>query len=64
LIYLFIAAFAKLSGVSQLHEDAEEIRQLYTREEYLLSPVQNSNALANVILIARDMRQVSQAGMH
>jgi hypothetical protein len=26
LIYHFIAAFAELSGVSQLHEDAEEIR--------------------------------------
>jgi hypothetical protein len=64
LIYHFIAAFAELSRVSQLHEDAEEIRQLCTRKEYLLSLVQNRTALANVILLARGMDQVSQAGMH
>jgi hypothetical protein len=38
LIYHFIAAFAELSGVSQLHEDAEEIRQLCTKKGYILSP--------------------------
>jgi hypothetical protein len=38
LIYHFIAAFAELSGVSQLHEDAEEIRQLCTEKGYILSP--------------------------
>ena len=38
LIYHFIAAFAELSGVSQLHEDAEEIRQLCMKKGYILSP--------------------------
>ena len=38
LIYHFIAAFAELSGVSQLHEDAEEIRQLCMSKGYVLSP--------------------------
>jgi hypothetical protein len=33
LIYHFIAAFAELSGVSQLHEDAEEC----TKKGYILS---------------------------
>ena len=37
LIYYFIAVFAELSGVSQLHEDAEEIRQLCTKKGYILS---------------------------
>lgn len=38
LIYHFIAAFAELSGVSQLHEDAEEIRQLCMKKKYIPSP--------------------------
>jgi hypothetical protein len=38
LIYHFIAAFPELSGVSQLHDDAEEIRQLCTKKGYILSP--------------------------
>lgn len=38
LIYHFIAAFAELSGVSQLHEDAEEIRQLCMKKGYILFP--------------------------
>ena len=38
LIYHFIAAFSELSGVSQLYEDAEEIRQLCIRKAYVLSP--------------------------
>ena len=37
LIYHFIAAFAELSGVSRLHEDAEEIRQLCAKKGYILS---------------------------
>lgn len=37
LIYHFVAAFAELSGVSQLHEDAEEIRQLCTKKGYSVS---------------------------
>ena len=37
LIYHFIAAFAELSGVSQLHEEAEEIRQLCIKKQYVLS---------------------------
>ena len=31
-------AFTDLSGVSQLHEDAEEIRQLCVRRRYILFP--------------------------
>ena len=38
LIYHFIAAFAELSGVSQLHKDAEEIRQICIGKQYDLSP--------------------------
>ena len=38
LIHHFIAAFAELSGVSQLHKDAEEIRQICVGEQYVLSP--------------------------
>lgn len=38
LIYHFVAAFAELSGVSQLHEDAEEIRQLCTKKGYSVFP--------------------------
>jgi hypothetical protein len=38
LIYHFIAAFAELTGISQLDEDAEEIRQLCAIEGYILSP--------------------------
>ena len=35
LIHHFIAAFAELSGVSQFHKDAEEIRQLCMRKRYI-----------------------------
>ena len=38
LIYHFIAAFAELSGVSQLHEDAEDIRQLCMNKRYISAP--------------------------
>ena len=36
LIHHFIAAFAELNGVSQLHEEVEEIRQLCIRKGYIL----------------------------
>ena len=36
LIHHFIAAFAELSGILQLHEEVEEIRQLCIRKRYLL----------------------------
>ena len=38
LIYHFVAAFAELSGVSQLAEDEEGIRQLCMKERYIFSP--------------------------
>ena len=38
LIYHFVAAFAELSELSQLHEDAEEIRQLCVDKWYICSP--------------------------
>lgn len=37
LIYHFIAAFAELSGVSQLYKEVEEIRQLYRNKGYIPS---------------------------
>lgn len=46
-IYHFITAFAKLSGVSQLYEDAEEIRQLCTRKWYITTLVNHSFSQRN-----------------
>ena len=36
--YHFIVALAELSGVSQLQEDAEGIRQLYIKKRYIPAP--------------------------